>query len=595
MARNKYDIDEELERPFNRKHLVRILQYVKPYRGRMIISFIVMVAASLISLTGPLIFSQVIDVAIMNKDLGYLLLMAGAFIAMLAGTSICTSIRIALMTRIGQGIVKDMRRDIFIHLQKLPFSYYDSRPHGKILVRVVNYVNSISDLLSNGLVTLMVDLLSLFFIVGFMIAINPRLTLVSMSGLPILFIVVFLMKKAQRRANQKLSNKSSNLNAYLHESITGIKVTQAFSREEVNMGIFSRLSEEFRRAWMKAVRINNALWPIVDNISNLSINAVYFVGISYLYGSVGVGEIIAFTGYISRFWGPILNIANFYNAMINAMAYLERIFETIDEPVLVEDKPGAYELPDIKGEVEFVNVTFGYDDNVNIIENLNFKVSPGETIALVGETGAGKTTIINLICRFYNVNGGKILIDGHDIDGVTLGSLRKQMGIMLQDTFIFSGTILDNIRYGRLDATEEEVIEAAKAVNAHSFIMEMPDGYMTEVNERGTRLSAGQRQLISFARTLLSDPRILILDEATSSIDTKTEGIVQKGLENLLKGRTSFVIAHRLSTIKNADKIMVIGNKGIIESGNHNDLMKKQGEYYRLYTAQYYALDASGQ
>jgi len=587
MARNKYDIDEELERPFNRKHLIRILKYVKPYRGKMILSFIVMAAASLISLTGPLIFSQVIDGAIKNRDIGYLFLMAGAFVAMLLGSSICTSIRIAMMARIGQGIVKDMRRDLFVHLQKLPFTYYDSRPHGKILVRVVNYVNSISDLLSNGIVTLMVDLLSLFFILGFMIAINPRLTLVSMSGLPLMFVVIFLMKKAQRRANQQLSNKSSNLNAYLHESITGIKVTQAFSREEVNMGIFARLSEEFRRAWMRAVRINNALWPIVDNMSNLSINAVYFIGISYLYGSVGVGEIIAFTGYISRFWGPILNIANFYNAMINAMAYLERIFETIDEPVVVEDRPDAYELPPINGEVVFDNVTFGYDDNVNVLEKLSFRIAPGETVALVGETGAGKTTIVNLLCRFYNVKEGRILIDGHDISRVTLNSLRKNMGIMLQDTFIFSGTIMDNIRYGRLDASDEEVMEAARVVNAHNFIMEMPDGYMTEVNERGTRLSAGQRQLISFARTLLSDPRILILDEATSSIDTRTEEIVQQGLQNLLKGRTSFVIAHRLSTIKNADKIMVIGNKGIIEAGSHDELMKRKGEYYRLYTAQY--------
>lgn len=587
MARNKFDVDETLEKPFDKNQFIRIIRYIKPYKNKMLLALLIMVVSTLLSLFGPLILSQAIDEGMMNKDFKYLILMAIAFIAVTIGSSLCNSSRIAIMTRIGQNVIRDLRHDIFVHLQKLPFSYYDSRPHGKILSRVVNYVNSISDLLTNGVIQLIVDFLSLIFILGFMIFINPRLTLISLVGLPILVIVIFAMKKAQRRANQALSNKSSNLNAYLHESFTGIKTTQAFAREKKNIGIFSRLSEEFRRAWMRAVRINNALGPIVENVSNISVCAVYVIGISYLSGEIAVGEIIAFSSYISRFWAPISNIANFYNSMINAVAYLERIFETIDEPVVVNDVPNAIELPEVKGNITFENVTFSYDSSVNIIKNLSFKVNAGETIALVGATGAGKTTIVNLISRFYNVNEGRILIDGIDISKVTLKSLRKQMGIMLQDSFIFSGTILDNIKYGKLDATYEEVVEASKAVNAHSFIVNMEDGYDTQVNERGSRLSVGQRQLISFARTLLSDPKILILDEATSSIDTKTEKIVQRGLEALLKGRTSFVIAHRLSTIKNADKIMVIGNKGIIESGNHDELMYLKGDYYDLYTSQY--------
>ncbi|WP_419048553.1 ABC transporter ATP-binding protein, partial [Hominenteromicrobium sp.] len=420
----------------------------------------------------------------------------------------------------------------------------------------------------------------------FMFMCDVRLSLVVMAGIPLFLIIVLVIKPAQRRAWQDVSNKSSNLNAYLHESLDGMKITQAFTREEENAKIYNNLNTKMYKSWMKAQYTSNLVWFSVNNISTWVVGAMYLVGFSLLGPAVQIGTLIAISAYAWRFWQPILQLSNLYNTFINAVAYLERIFEMIDEPVLVDDAPDATELPPIKGDVTFDDVTFSYDGSINVLEHFNLDVKAGESIALVGPTGAGKTTVVNLISRFYNINSGRVLVDGHDISKVTLHSLRAQMGIMLQDSFIFSGTIMDNIRYGRLDATDEEIIAAAKTVRAHEFISEMPDGYYTQVNERGSRLSQGQKQLIAFARTLLSDPKILVLDEATSSIDAKTERLLQEGLQALLKGRTSFIIAHRLSTIKNCDRILYISNKGIAESGSHDELMEQKGHYYQLYTAQ---------
>lgn len=587
MARNKYDIDEELIAPFNMSHLKRLLGYVKPYRGKMGLTVFIMLISSVIGLSGPYLLQIAIDSFIPDKNIPALVILSVIYLATIIITGVCLRARLLLMNDVGQSIVRDIRSDIFRKLQILPFEYFDSRPHGKILVRVVNYVNSLSDLLSNGLVNMITDTFSLFIIIGYMLFINVKLTLVSLAGLPVLTFAIFLVKGIQRKRTQAVSTKQSNINAYIHESISGIKVTQSFVREDENARIFSELSSEYKKTWMRYVRAIFIMWPIIENISELSISALYIVGVSSIGKGVTVGVLIAFIGYIWRFWTPISNLGNFYNTLINSMAYLERIFETIDEVPSVQDAEGAITMPQIQGDIEFDNVTFSYEEGDNVLENVSFKVKKGETIALVGPTGAGKTTIVNLISRFYNVKGGRILIDGIDISGVTLNSLRSQMGIMLQDTFIFSGTIMDNIRYSRPDATDEEVIAAAKAVKAHDFIMNMKDGYYTEVNERGTRLSAGQRQLISFARTLLADPRILILDEATSSIDTKTEFDIQEGLQVLLTGRTSFIIAHRLSTIKNASCIMYINHGRIMEKGTHQELLSQKGLYYKLYTSQF--------
>jgi len=432
----------------------------------------------------------------------------------------------------------------------------------------------------------------LIVIIIFMFLIDVRLTLIGLVGLPILIGAAFAIKTLQRKAFQILSSKSSNLNAYIHESICGMKVTQSFSREKENLKIFDELSDNYRQAWMHAVKVQFLMGPFVDNIANLVVVAVYIAGVAWIAnGAITVGVLIAFIAYIGRFWGPINNIANTYNAIINNMAYLERIFETMDEEPTVKDLPGAFEMPKIKGLVEFKNVNFCYDDGQRILNGVNFKANQGESIALVGPTGAGKTTIINLISRFYDLESGEVLVDGISVSSVKLNSLRSQMGVMLQDSFIFSGTIMDNIRYGKLNATDEQVIAAAKAVRAHEFISTLSEGYATQVNERGSRLSVGQRQLVSFARALLADPRILILDEATSSIDTKTEMLLQKGLEELLKGRTSFIIAHRLSTIRNSDRIMYIDHGTIAESGSHDELMAAKGEYYELYMGQYRMLE----
>ena len=447
-------------------------------------------------------------------------------------------------------------------------------------------MNSVSDALSNGIINFILEIFNLILIAVFMFMCDVRLSLVVMAGIPLFLIIVLVIKPAQRRAWQDVSNKSSNLNAYLHESLDGMKITQAFTREEENAKIYNNLNTKMYKSWMKAQYTSNLVWFSVNNISTWVVGAMYLVGFSLLGPAVQIGTLIAISAYAWRFWQPILQLSNLYNTFINAVAYLERIFEMIDEPVLVDDAPDATELPPIKGDVTFDDVTFSYDGSINVLEHFNLDVKAGESIALVGPTGAGKTTVVNLISRFYNINSGRVLVDGHDISKVTLHSLRAQMGIMLQDSFIFSGTIMDNIRYGRLDATDEEIIAAAKTVRAHEFISEMPDGYYTQVNERGSRLSQGQKQLIAFARTLLSDPKILVLDEATSSIDAKTERLLQEGLQALLKGRTSFIIAHRLSTIKNCDRILYISNKGIAESGSHDELMEQKGHYYQLYTAQ---------
>lgn len=590
MARNKYDIDEVMEDKFDINQLKRLFTYVRPYKGQLALALFLMLSSSALTMLFPTFIMKIMDEYIPAGNIHAIVQITMITIVIILYSCICIRWKIRITSRIGQEIVHQLRSDIFCHLQELPFSYYDERPHGKIQVRVVNYVNSLSDLLSNGIINTITDMCNLIFILIFMLTIHVRLTLICLCGLPILAAVIIAVKKKQRSAWQIQSNKQSNLTAYIAESINGIRVTQSFVRENENTSIFNRLSGNYRDAWMRAVKYNFLMWPCIDSISTVTTAIIYVVGISWISGElygVTVGVLIAFSSYISRFWEPINTLASFYNSLLTAIAYLERIFETIDEPVNVKDAPDAVPMPPIKGEVNFQNVCFSYEDGVQILNNVNFTAKPGDTYAIVGPTGAGKSTIVNLISRFYNVDSGTITIDGTDISKVTLSSLRKQMGIMMQDSFIFSGTIMDNIRYGNLNATDEEVIAAAKTVCAHDFIMDMEDGYQTQVNERGSRLSAGQRQLISFARALLENPAILILDEATSSIDTETEILLQKGLNKLLEGRTSFIIAHRLSTIKNANCIMYVDKGNILEKGTHEELLAKHGEYYKLFMSQY--------
>ena len=590
MARNRYDMDEVLEDSFDINQLKRLAKYIAPFKKKMAGVIFLMLSASALSMMIPIFFQRIMDYYIPEKNMKGIALVSFLTFLVACYSAISLRLKIKIMSVIGQDIVHSIRSDIFCHLQKLPFSYYDDRPHGKIQVRVVNYVNSLSDLLSNGIVNTITDLCNLIFIILFMLFCDVRLTLVCLCGLPLLAAVIILIKKKQRRAWQIQSNKQSNLTAYIAESINGIKVTQSFVREQENTGIFNKLSTGYRSSWMRAVMFNFTMGPSVDIISVITTSFVYVLGIRWILApdaTLTVGLLIAFTSYIGRFWAPINTLASFYNSLLTAISYLERIFETIDEPIRVKDAPDAKELPPIHGDVEFKDVCFSYEEGHRILDHINFKVKQGETYAIVGPTGAGKSTIVNLISRFYNVDSGQVLIDGHDISKYTIHSLRTQMGVMMQDSFIFAGTIMDNIRYGNREATDEQVIAAAKTVCAHDFISSMENGYYTEVNERGSRLSAGQRQLISFARALLADPKILILDEATSSIDTETELLLQKGLARLLEGRTSFIIAHRLSTIKNANCIMYVDKGGILEKGTHEELLKKKGAYYDLYMSQF--------
>ena len=591
MARNRYDIDETLEDKFDINQLKRLAGYIKPYKKKMALVLFLMLSSSALGMFIPKFLQMEMDIYIPGKDINGIVFLSLLAVVIVVYSVISTRIKISVTTKVGQDIIHQLREDIFRHLQELPFSYYDDRPHGKIQVRVVNYVNNLSDLLSNGILNTITDLCNLVFILIFMFAMSPKLTFVCLCGLPVLALYVIVIKRKQRRAWQIQSNKQSNLNAYIAESINGIRVTQAFVREQRNTDIFNDLSNMYRKSWLRAVYFNFAMGPMVDLISTVTTAFIYVIGVYSIMGGsnsgIEIGVIFAFTAYISRFWAPVNTIASFYNSVLTAVSYLERIFETIDEPVLVRDEPDAADMPCIKGDVEFEDVTFSYEDGVTILKNINFNIKRGQSIAIVGPTGAGKTTIVNLLSRFYNIDSGRILVDGIDISKVKLNSLRRQMGVMMQDSFIFSGTIMDNIRYGNKEASDEEVIAAAKTVCAHDFIMQMEDGYNTQVNERGSRLSAGQRQLVSFARALLANPAILILDEATSSIDTETEIVLQEGLEKLLEGRTSFIIAHRLSTIKNADMIMYIDNGGKQESGNHNAHLEKKGYNYNNYMSQY--------
>jgi len=587
-VRNKFDVDENLESPFDFGHLKRAMKYIARHKKWMILAMLLSMVASVAGLLGPKLLQITLDEAVPNKDVRLLGILAVVFIFATIIGLLFTTFRARIMGKVSQYIIYDIRKDLFAHLQRLPFSYYDSRPAGKILVRVINYVNSVADMLSNGIINTLLEFINLVFILVFMFTTNVRLSLIILIGLPIFVAVIIIFKPRQRRAWQDMSNKGSNYNAYLAESIDGVKVSQLFARQEENTTIFRRLVEACRKAWMKAMIVSNMVWLSAEIITQIVFTLMYIAGVYWTGGSiVDFGMIMAMGQYVGRFWQPIINLANIYNMFVNNIAYLERIFETMDEPVTVDDAPDAHIMPPISGHVEFCDVTFAYEEGINILENVSFTAKPGESFALVGPTGAGKTTVVNLLSRFYNLCGGNVLIDGeHDVSQVTLQSLRSQMGIMLQDSFIFSGTVMDNIRYGRLDATDDEVMGAARAVCAHEFIEQMENGYYTEVNERGSRLSQGQKQLIAFARTMLADPKILILDEATSSIDTKTEQLLQRGIATLLKGRTSFIIAHRLSTIKNCDTILYIGDKGIREQGSHDALMEQRGLYYKLYTAQ---------
>jgi len=590
MARNSIKTDEDISKLSNKEIIMRLLTYLKPFRGKVSIVLLLMIFVMLCTVINPYVLKVCIDNYITNSNLNGLMVLAIIMVSYNFVAMILSTIRMNMMAKITNTILINIRQELYTHIQKLTFSFFDNRPVGKILARVMGDVNSLQELFNNSITSLIPEILNLVCVGIIMFYINFRLALASLVLLPFLMVAIFTIEGVSRVRWQTYRQKRSNFNGFTHESFSGVRIIQAFAAEENKSNAFNELVTKMMDGFMSAIRLNDLFWPIVELSWGVGALVVYWYGTKLIHGdpkALTVGTLVAFIIYVGMFWRPIINLTQFYNTLVTNFASAERIFEILDIEPDIKDclNPGV--MPKIKGLVEFKDVTFGYDDGTIVLDNINFKVYPGETIALVGPTGAGKTTIVNLISRFYDTDKGEILIDGKNVRNVELESLRSQMGIMLQDTFLFSTSIKENIRYGRLGATDEEVIAAAKAVSAHEFIMKLENGYETEVNERGSRLSVGQRQLISFARALLANPRILILDEATSNIDTNTERLVQIGIEKLLHGRTSFVIAHRLSTIRDCDRIMAIDDGKIVEVGTHDELMSLRGIYYELYISQY--------
>ena len=587
MAYNSYKEDEKSVEKSKLQTLKRLLLYLLKYKWTIVLVLILMGYCVVVSLINPLIIESAIDNHIGNKDyIGlYKLLIIALIINLIATFAI--KLRMYIMAKMCNQILLTIRQELYTHIQKLGFKFFDSRPTGKILSRIIGDINSLKDVLSNCVTTLIPDFITVCAVVIIMFSKNPKLAVAALISTPFMAIAITMIQVKAHPRWQTFRKKSSNLNAFLHEDMSGMKIIHSFTAEKETEETFDELLNEHKSSFRSAVRLSDCFGSVIDFSWGFGCVALYFIGIVVLKDeNISVGTFLAFGTYINMFWQPINNLSNFYNQITTNIAGAERIFEILDTKPEIEDEKGVVDLPDIKGEVTFDHVTFGYDEE-KVLDDVSFVIKPGETIAIVGPTGAGKSTIINLISRFYDANEGRVLLDGYDVKDVSIESLRKQVGTMTQENFIFSGTVKDNIRYGKLDATDEEIIEAAKAVNAHEFIMKLDKGYDTELLERGGGLSIGQKQILALARTMASKPKILILDEATSSIDTKTELIVQKGIDKLLSGRTSFVIAHRLSTIKRADRIFVVDNGKIIEEGSHRQLLKKKGAYYNLYMAQF--------
>ena len=585
---NNIEKDEEIVRRSKREIIIRLIAYLKPYKAKSIIVILLMILVMLCNVVNPYLLQQAIDVYVVNKDINGILLIGGILLVINIFAWIASKIRWTMISKITNNILVNIRHELYEHIQKLSFDFFDNRPVGKILARVVGDVNALKNLFNQSIQTLIPELLSLVCVAMAMFILNVKLAMACIILLPFLTIAMFYIEIHSRKRWEVFRNKRSNLNGFTHEDFSGIKVVQAFANEKNTEKNFRKMVKEQKEAFLNAVRLNDCFWPLVELSWGIGTLIVFAIGYKLiLSGEIQVGKLIAFSMYTGMFWRPIMNLSSFYNTLITNFAAADRIFDILDQDPDIENIGEAPKMSRIDGKVEFRNIDFSYNVGGKVLNNINFKVNSGDRIALVGATGSGKTTIISLLSRFYDPTNGEILVDGKNIKYVDLYSYRSQMGIMLQDTFLFSSTIMENIRYGRLDATDEEVINAAKAVNAHEFIMKLENGYDTEVNERGSRLSLGQRQLVSFARALLANPRILILDEATSNIDTQTEMLVQKGIEKLIKGRTSFVIAHRLSTIRDCDKILVISDGEIIEAGTHDELLRNKGMYYDLYSAQY--------
>jgi len=568
--------------------LRRLLAYFGASWPWLVVVLALVVFSTLMRLAGPYLLGVAVDQFITQGDRAGLTRTMLLLLATYLLNWGATAGQSYLMALVGQRVLYTMRTHIFQRVQALSLTFFDQHGAGDLMSRLVNDVDVINHALNVGLVRLSGDVLTLIGIVVAMAGLNMRLALASFTVLPFMLLTTTVFSHHAFRAFRRTRETIGQVSAELEEKISGVREVQAFSREGASQARFAELSAANRDANVQAVGITSAFTPALDVLSTIATAIVVgYGGYLTLNGLVTVGIIVAFLGYVRRFYMPIRSLAQLYTQLQAALAGAERIFELIDTEPDIVDAPDAVEMPPIQGRVKFERVSFAYKDGEPVLEDVSLVAEPGQTVALVGETGAGKTTLASLIGRFYEVDSGAVRIDGRDVRSVTRASLRRQMGVVLQDTFLFAGTVMENIRYGRLEADDEEVIVAAKLVNAHDFISRLPEGYQTELTERGSNLSQGQRQLISFARAVLADPRILILDEATSSVDTRTEILIQRALARLLKGRTSFVIAHRLSTIRNADRVLVIQDGRMVERGTHDSLMAQQGVYYDLYMSQF--------
>ena len=583
--KNTYFQDEVIRKKFDIRQFGRVLRYMKPYRASFILVGVLMLVSAGLAMITPLLLRKIIDDVVVTEEYKTL-----AFVIASMATIALLEIAVnffhqRIMGIVGHRIICDVRKDVFYKLQELPFDYFDSKPNGKIVVRVTEYVDGLANFFSNYVLNLLSYAVKLIIVTFFMLGLSPQLTGMVFAVIIPMMVCIFTLRYVIRKEFAKLRAKNSNRSAFLVETIMGEKIVKSYNRTDSSEQIYSEIHDGCVKQWLRIFRRNELNTPIVETFWNLGTVCLYGMALSLiLKGStyVNAGLVVAFTSYMSQFSGPLTMIAILIQQLAQVSSNLEQVFDTIDYPVEIHDEKDCVKLSAVNGKVDFDDVTFAYDEGVNILEHFDLHVKPGETIALVGPTGAGKTTVINMLTRFYDVREGCVRIDDHDVREVTLDSLRKEVGVLMQEPFIFKGTILENIRYGRPDATDEECIRAAESIYANTFIERFSDGYEHKLEERGAGLSAGEKQLLSFARIILKNPSVVILDEATSSIDTETEALIQKALKKLLKGKTSFMVAHRLSTIRSADRILYISNKGIAEQGSHEELMAMKGLYYAL-------------
>ena len=583
--RNTFFEDEKIEKKIDIKQLGRTIKYILPYKKILIGVSLVMLVAAVVSLLPPRLLKMITDEVVVNEDYRGLLLIGAGLLVLAFLEIVCTFIQTRNMGKMGLKVISDIRKDVFERLQQLSFEYFDNRPDGKIVVRITEYINGLADFFSSYVLMFVIHIVKIIVVTVFMLSLSPLLTLIVFLAVIPMMILIGVLRSSLKKMYEMHRAKNSNRTAFLVESIMGEQVLKNYNRTEINQELYRDIHDETNRILWRIVKRSKLNWPISLFFWHIGTVSIYGVALALILsgnGLVTAGTVVAFISYMGYFQEPISQLSTIIQELAQVSSNIAQVFDTIDYPIDIKNKPDAIILSNVRGNVDFNDVTFAYEEGYHILEHFNLHVKEGEMIALVGPTGAGKTTIINMLTRFYDVKEGSVTIDGVDVRDADLYSLRKEVGVLMQDPFIFKGTVIDNIRYGRWDATDEECIEAAKTIFADKFIQRLNGGYQHQLEERGKGLSEGEKQLISFARIILKNPSLVVLDEATSSIDTETELLIQQALDVLLKGKTSFIVAHRLSTIRSADRILFIRDKGIAEEGTHEELMAKKGFYYDL-------------